>query len=254
MLDSNPFDHHLWRRFSATALPYWFQDEKWQARGLLVLLVLLLFGQTGFSVLFNQLTGEFTSALAAKDAPRFWNAIRDCFLILIVAVPIYAFYYYVRDKLGIFWRRWLTRQFLRRYFDGRSYYELNASAEIDNPDQRIAEDINTFTQRSLYYLLVVIGSLLDLLAFSGVLWSISTELVFFLIAYAIAGTAATLLMFGRVLIGLNFYQLKKEANFRFGLVRVRENAEAIAFYRGEEQELSQAQSRFNEEALAKLDV
>ena len=246
MLDSNPFDRHLWRRFSATALPYWFQDEKWQARGLLLLLVLLLFGQTGFSVLFNQLTGEFTSALAAKDAPRFWNAIRDCFLILIVAVPIYAFYYYVRDKLGVFWRRWLTRQFLGKYFEGRSYYELNASAEIDNPDQRISEDINTFTQRSLYYLLVVIGSLLDLLAFSGVLWSISTELVFFLIAYAIAGTAATLLVFGRTLIRLNFYQLKKEANFRFGLVRVRENAEAIAFYRGEAQESSQVQSRFNE--------
>ena len=246
MLDANPFDRHLWRRFSATALPYWIHDEKWQARGLLVLLVLLLFGQTGFSVLFNQLTGEFTSALAAKDAPRFWNAIRACFLILVVAVPIYAFYYYVRDKLGVNWRRWMTRRFLGRYFGRRAYYELNANAEIDNPDQRIAEDINTFTQRSLYYLLVVIGSLLDLLAFSGVLWSISTQLVFFLIAYAIAGTAVTLLVFGKVLIGLNFYQLKREANFRFSLVRVRENAEAIAFYRGEAQESSQVEKRFSE--------
>lgn len=228
------------------ALPYWLKDEKWQARGMLVLLVLLLFGQTGFSVLFNQLTGEFTSALAAKEAPRFWAAIRECLLLLIVAVPIYAFYYYVRDRLGINWRRWLTRQFLQRYFERRSYYELNASAEIDNPDQRIAEDINTFTQRSLYFLMVVIGSVFDLVAFSGVLWSISTELVFFLIAYAIAGTAITLLVFGRKLIGLNFYQLKKEANFRFSLMRVRENAEAIAFYRGEVEEASQVKSRFDD--------
>lgn len=240
------FDRHLWRRFSAIAAPYWLREEKWQARGLLVLLVLLLLGQTGFAVLFNQLTGEFTSALAAKNADRFWTAIKECLVILVVAVPIYAFYYYVRDKLGIYWRRWLTRHFLGSYFSNRAYYELNANAEIDNPDQRIAEDINTFTQRSLYFLLVLIGALLDLMAFSGVLWSISTELVFFLVIYAIAGTAVTLLVFGKVLIGLNFYQLKREANFRFSLVRIRENAEAIAFYRGEAQESRQVGQRFNE--------
>ena len=240
------FDHHLRQRFSAIAAPYWFGEEKWQARGLLVLLVLLLLGQTGFAVLFNQLTGEFTSALAAKNSVRFWTAIKECLVILIVAVPIYAFYYYVRDKLAIYWRRWLTRHFLGSYFGNRAYYELNANTEIDNPDQRIAEDINTFTQRSLYFLLVLIGAVLQLIAFSGVLWSISTELVFFLVIYAIVGTAVTLLVFGKVLIGLNFYQLKKEANFRFSLVRIRENAEAIAFYRGEAQESWQAGQRFNE--------
>ncbi|MDP2785325.1 MAG: ABC transporter ATP-binding protein/permease [Sulfurimicrobium sp.] len=240
------FDHHLWRRFSAIAAPYWFGEEKWQARGLLVLLVLLLLGQTGFAVLFNQLTGEFTSALAAKDADRFWTSIQQCLAILVAAVPIYAFYYYVRDKLGIYWRRWLTRKFLGNYFSNRAYYELNASAEIDNPDQRIAEDINTFTQKSLYFLLVLIGALLQLIAFSGVLWSISTELVVFLVIYALAGTAVTLLVFGKKLIGVNFYQLRREANFRFSLVRIRENAEAIAFYRGEAQESRQVGRRFNE--------
>lgn len=240
------FNRHLWQRFSAIAAPYWFREEKWQARGLLALLVVLLLGQTGFAVLFNQLTGEFTSALAAKDADRFWTSIAQCLAILVAAAPIYAFYYYVRDKLGIYWRRWLTRHFLGSYFSNRAYYELNASAEIDNPDQRVAEDINTFTQRSLYFLLVLLGALLDLVAFSGVLWSISTELVFFLIIYAIVGTAVTLLVFGKVLIGLNFYQLKREANFRFSLVRIRENAEAIAFYRGEAQESRQVGQRFNE--------
>jgi len=240
------FDRHLWQRFRAIAAPYWFREEKWQARGLLVLLVLLLLGQTGFAVLFNQLTGEFTSALAAKNADRFWTAIKACFVILVAAVPIYAFYYYVRDKLGIYWRRWLTRNFLDSYFSNRAYYELNASIEIDNPDQRIAEDINTFTQRSLYFLLVMIGALLQLIAFSGVLWSISTELVYFLVIYAIVGTAVTVLVFGKVLIGLNFYQLKREANFRFSLVRVRENAEAIAFYRGEAQESRQVGQYFND--------
>jgi vitamin B12/bleomycin/antimicrobial peptide transport system ATP-binding/permease protein len=240
------FDRHLWRRFNAIAAPYWFREEKWQARGLLLLLVLLLLGQTGFAVLFNQLTGEFTSALAAKDTERFWTAIKECLVILVAAVPIYAFYYYVRDKLGVNWRRWLTMHFLGNYFSHRAYYKLNAGTEIDNPDQRIAEDINTFTQRSLYFLLVLVGALLDLMAFSGVLWSISRELVFFLIVYAIVGTGVTLLVYGKVLIGLNFFQLKREANFRFSLVRIRENAEAIAFYRGEAQESRQVGRNFNE--------
>lgn len=240
------FDYHLWRRFRALAAPYWQGSEKWQARTLLVMLVLLLLGQTGFSVLFNQLTGEFTSALAARDADRFWRSIAQCLGILVVAVPIYAFYYYVRDKLGLHWRRWLTQRFLGSYFDHRAYYDLNASIEIDNPDQRIAEDINTFTQRSLFFLLVLVGALLHLIAFSGVLWSISRELVYFLLVYAVIGTAFTVLVFGKVLIGLNFYQLKREANFRFSLVRIRENAESIAFYRGEAQESAQVGRHFGE--------
>lgn len=211
---------------------------------MLVLLVLLLLGQTGFAVLFNDQTGEFTSALAAREGDRFWHAIRFCLVLLMGAVPIYAFYYYVRDRLGNQWRRWLTSRFLERYFTDRHFYELNADASIDNPDQRIAEDINTFTQRSLFFLLILIGSILQLLAFSSVLWSISQELVYFLVIYAIAGTLITLFVFGKPLIGLNFLQLRREANFRFSLVRVRENAESIAFYRGEAQELQQVKQRF----------
>ncbi len=155
-----------------------------------------------------------------------------------------AFYYFVRDKLGIHWRRWLTGRFLDSYFTQRHYYELNANAGIDNPDQRIAEDINTFTQRSLFFLLILIGAILQLAAFSNVLWSISRELVYFLVFYAFFGTFVTLAVFGKVLLGLNFMQLRREADFRFGMVRIRENAESIAFYRGEAQESQQVRRRF----------
>jgi putative ATP-binding cassette transporter len=192
----------------------------------------------------NEQTGEFTSALAAREEERFWAAIRYCLGLLVVAVPIYAFYYFVRDKLGIHWRRWLTGRFLDSYFAQRHYYELNANAAIDNPDQRIAEDINTFTQRTLYFLLILIGAVLQLIAFSLVLWEISRVLVYFLVVYAIFGTVVTLAVFGRPLIGLNFMQLKREADFRFGMVRIRENAESIAFYRGEAQESQQVRRRF----------
>jgi putative ATP-binding cassette transporter len=239
-----PVERNLSQRFWAIAAPYWRQDERLKAWGLLALLVLLLLGQTHFAVLLNEQTGEFTSALAARDEQRFWASIKFCLGLLIAAVPIFALYYFVRDTLGIHWRRWLTHRFLESYFSHRHFYELNANAGIDNPDQRVAEDINTFTQRSLYFLLIFIGSILQLVAFSSVLWSISRELVYFLIFYAIAGTLITIFVFGRRLMGLNFHQLRREADFRFSLVRIRENAEAIALYGGEGHELQQVRQRF----------
>lgn len=237
-------DRHLWRRFWAIASPFWRGDERLKAWALIALLVLLLLGQTRFAVMLNEQTGEFTSALAARDDERFWTSIKFCLWLLLGAVPIYALYYFVRDTLAIHWRRWLTHRFLDSYFTHRHFYELNGNAGIDNPDQRLAEDINTFTQRSLYFLLIGIGSTLQLIAFSSVLWSISRELVYFLIFYATAGTLVTVLVFGQRLMNLNFHQLRREADFRFGLVRVRENAEAIALYRGEGQEQQQVWQRF----------
>ena len=241
----NPFAYHLWQRFWAIASPYWRGDERLRAWGLLALLVVLLLGQTRFAVMLNEQTGEFTSALAARDETRFWDSIQFCVVLLLMAVPIFAFYFYVRDTLGIHWRRWLTNRFLESYFSHRQYYELNASAIVDNPDQRIAEDISTFCSRSLYFLLIFIGSFLQLIAFSRVLWSISHELVYVLVVYAVSGTLIIIVFFGSRLMSLNFQQIRREADFRYSLVRVRENAESIAFYRGEAQELHQVRRRFS---------
>jgi vitamin B12/bleomycin/antimicrobial peptide transport system ATP-binding/permease protein len=240
------FDRRLWHRFWTIAKPYWNHEEKWTARVMLLLLVVLLLGRTEFTVLFNQQSGEFTSALAARDAPRFWHSMRIFGTVLAIAVPIYACYYFVRDKLGILWRRWLTTRFLGRYLKDRAYYELTSNEAIDNPDQRIADDINSFTQKSLTFLLEVIGAVLQLIAFSGILWSISKMMVGFLIVYALAGTVMTFGVFGKPLIGLNFQQLRREADFRFSLIRIRENAEAIAFYRGEARESEHVVARFGE--------
>ncbi len=240
------FDRRLWRRFWNIAKPYWFLDEKWTARGLLALLILLLLGRTEFTVLFNQQSGEFTSALAAKDGARFWHSMRVFGVVLFSAVPIYALYYYLRDRIGMSWRRWLTYHFLSRYFNNRAFYELTFNQTIDNPDQRISNDINTFTQKSLTFLLEIVGAGLQLIAFSGILWAISKTLVMFLVLYAILGTLVTFGVFGKPLIGLNFQQLRREADFRFSLIRIRENAEAIAFYQGEAREASHVKQRFAE--------
>jgi putative ATP-binding cassette transporter len=237
-------NREVWRRFWAIARPFWVSEDRPAALGLLALLLVILLAQTGFSVLYVSQTGEFTSALAAQDAARFWRTIAECTAVLIVSVPVYSFYHYTRDKLAIRWRRWLTHRFLTAYLCDRVYYRLNVTGGIDNPDQRIAEDINAFTQQSLYFLMVALSALMQLVAFTGVLWSISKELVAVLIAYAIAGNLLTTGVFGRRLIALNFQQLRREADFRFGLVRIREHAEPIALHRGEGHELAQAKTYF----------
>ena len=235
------------QQFWAIAKSYWHSDEKWQARGLLLGVVLLLLAYTGLSVVLNNKRGVLISALSAKDESRFWQTVIIFVGVLVIYAPLLAGYRYLRDRLSLQWRRWLTHQFIDHYFRDRAYYNLNASgAEIDNPDQRIAEDVRSFTQESLTFLLVVVESVLSVIAFSGVLWGISKPLVFFLVLYALIGTIVTTAVFGKPLVRLNFEQLRKEADFRFSLVRIRENAEAIAFYRGEAQESHQVKQRFIE--------
>lgn len=221
------------RRAIRLAKPYWFSEDKKSARWLISLLILLLIGYTEFAVLFNQQSGEFTSALAARDAPRFWRSILVFFGLLVVGVPINAYYYFVRDRLALNWRQWLTNRFLGRYFKDRGYYRLLSMAEVDNPDQRISEDIASFAQQSLTFVLVFANGLFQLTAFGWVLWSISSYLVLFLFLYAAAITAMTFGVFGEKMVALHFTQRQREADFRFGLVRLRENAEAIALYHGE---------------------
>ncbi|MBW4524694.1 MAG: ABC transporter ATP-binding protein/permease [Phormidium tanganyikae FI6-MK23] len=234
------------QQFWTIAKPYWQSDEKWQARGLLLGVVLFLLAYTGLSVILNNKRGVLISALSARDESRFWETVIVFVGVLVVYAPLLAGYRYLRDLLSLQWRRWLTTRFVDNYFSDRAYYALMAQPAIDNPDQRLAEDVRSFTQESLAFLLVLVESVLSVIAFSGVLWGISKPLVIFLVLYALIGTLVTTVVFGKPLVRLNFEQLKKEADFRFSLVRIRENAEAIAFYRGEDQESNQVKARFLE--------
>ncbi|MEM9807484.1 MAG: ABC transporter ATP-binding protein/permease [Cyanobacteria bacterium P01_D01_bin.56] len=228
----------------AILFPYWFSQERWGAWSLLLLLIGLLLIQTVLKVVFLIYGGEVTSALAAQDADRFWQAIGIFLIILLTGIPFASLSGYVRAKLGLFWRTWLTHHYLDQYLSHNRFYQLRLHQAIDNPDQRIEEDVRTLTQESLKFLVILLESGFQLIGFAGVLWSISQPLVAVLVAYAVVGTAIATLYFGKPLISINAEQLQQEATFRYDLARIRENTEAIALYRGEQKELSQSWQQF----------
>ena len=145
----------LLKQAAAIAKPYWASREGRKAWWLVAVLIALLFIETQLNVWFNRQAGEFTSALAARDAGRFWHSIRIYLLLLLVAVPEYSAYYYLRDRVAANWRKSLTNRFVDRYFKSHAYYRLRDDAKIDNPDQRIADDIYSITIQSVSFLLIL---------------------------------------------------------------------------------------------------
>ena len=218
---------------------------RWKQWIMLALLLFLSLSVSGINVVISYISNFFTTALAEKDQITFWRFMWVYAGVFIIGTPIVVIYGYTQDKLGLYWREWMTDSFLGSYFQNRAYYEINSQKEIDNPDQRIAEDIKSFTSISLEFLLLILGAVIDIISFTGILWSISKGLSIGLIIYAVFGTAV-MVIFGKRLIFLNFNQLSKEADFRYGLVHIRDNAESIAFYRGEAQESVQVKHRFLE--------
>jgi len=215
----------------------------WLLLGVIALLLLVL---NGINVGISFIARNIDNAQVAYDEQGFWRIISIYGFCLILALPIRTLQNYIIPKLGLLWREWLSKRLLDRYMSDRAYYQLNpndeSNAEVDNPDQRISEDARNFTGTSLDFVVGVLEALLTFFSFIIVLWSISKSLTLALIIYAIGGT--TLIIFiGRKLVKLNYQQLKLEADFRYGLVHIRDNAESIAFYKGEAQESQEAQRR-----------
>ena len=241
----NRIDRHLWQRFLGIAKPYWFSEEKWGARGLVAVLLLFLLAINGLNVLLSYVGRNFMTAIANKDQSTFFHLVFVYLIVFAFGTPIVVLNRYITSKLGLYWRRWLTNYFLKKYLKNRAFYEVNSNPKIDNPDERISQDIDAFTTGALSYSLTILDSIITFISFVGILWSISTTLVIITIVYSFFGTIITV-WFGKRLIGLNFTQLRREADFRYKLVHVRNNAEMIAFFGGEEQESGQVWRRFTE--------
>ena len=217
-------------------LRYWKSSQKWGALSLLSLLIFLLLIRTALQVVFLIYGGELTSALAAKDSTRVFQSVTIIAVILVISVPFASLSGYIRDKLGLYWRTWMTQHTLTQYlgvdnvgnenlnssisnplpYKALPFYHLRLSGMIENPDQRIEEDIRNLTQGMLY-----------------------------LLAYSVVGSLVAAIGFGKPLIRLNTAQLNREADLRYELTHIRDNKEAIALYKGEPQELIRTHLQFD---------
>jgi putative ATP-binding cassette transporter len=242
------------------AKPYFVSDDRYWAWGLLAAVVGLNLLAVGLNVRFNFWRNDFFNTFQNKDEHEFFVqlGIFTILAVLFVANGVYATY--LQQMLQIRWRRWLTRQYLHDWLEAKAYYRLQLTgAATDNPDQRIQEDLNRFTDTSLSLTLGLLNSVVTLFSFVGILWSLSGPvtiplggmsltipgyMVWFALVYAILGTWVTMKI-GQPLISLNFMQQRYEADFRFSLVRLRENTEGVALYGGEEREHEIFCDRFN---------
>ncbi|KAG2432912.1 hypothetical protein HXX76_008642 [Chlamydomonas incerta] len=220
-------------RLSQLALPYW-QEEK-SARWKLAGVVGLTLATTAVSVVFNFLGRDFFTALSEKDEVAFKFQLMKYLAGFALGIPVFVFKSYFQSKLALEWRQWMTERLLTEYLSERTFYGLQQSAEVDNPDQRISSDVANFTDTALGLSLTLLNAAIDLVSFSGILFTIYPPLFAALVLYSVGGTAASVAL-GKNLVGLNFNQEAREADFRYGLVRVRENAESIAFYGGDQDE------------------
>ncbi|GLT67236.1 hypothetical protein SLA2020_395580 [Shorea laevis] len=233
----------LLRRFWKVAAPYWFSDDKVQARLQLAAVFALTLATTGISVGFNFLGRDFYNALANKDQEQFTKQLLYYLGGFAGGIPFFVLRDYARDTLALRWRSWMTAYYMERYLSDQTFYKIQSQSIIDNPDQRIVDDLSSFTGTALSFSLTLFNAAVDLISFSNILYGIYPPLFIVLLVYSIGGTAISVFL-GKGLVTLNFLQEKKEADFRYGLVRVRENAESIAFYGGEENEMQLLLRRF----------
>jgi vitamin B12/bleomycin/antimicrobial peptide transport system ATP-binding/permease protein len=243
------------RAFWALARPYWVSEQRALGLGLLAAVVGLSLGLVYLNVQFNTWYNDFYNTMQEKRAEDFWPLIGWFTFLAFVYIWAAVYRLYLRQMLEIEWRKWLNERYLQDWLGERAYYKLQLLARAtDNPDQRIAEDLRLFVQLTLQLGLGLLSAVVTLATFVTILWtlsgaldiagiSISGYMVWAALAYAILGTWVTHKI-GKPLIGLEFDRQRVEADYRFSLVRLRENSEGVALYRGETEELSNFRERF----------
>jgi len=238
---------------------YWTSEEKWSAWALLIGVIGLNLGNVYISVRINEWNRSFYNALQAFDRGELFRQLGLFCILVFFAISMSVYGLYLSQMLQIRWRRWLTSRYLDAWLAEQAYYQLELGGRTDNPDQRIAEDLHQFTTFVLSLSIGMISSVVSLISFLVILWGLSgpadialgqwgtlhipAYLVWAALLYAGIGTWLTVII-GRPLVPLNYARQRFEADFRFSLVRFRENAESVALYGGEPVELKLFKERF----------
>jgi putative ATP-binding cassette transporter len=241
------------------AIPYFRSEDRWTARLLLASVIAIELALVAIDVLINQWNNRFYNALQERNWDVFVSELLYFSVLATIFIALAVYQLYLNQWLQIRWRRWLTQRYLGDWLDGPTHYRMQLQGDAaDNPDQRIAEDLKMFVEGTLSIGIGLLSSIVTLISFATILWGLSAAapltlfgaswdipgyLVWAALIYAIFGTLLTHLI-GRPLVGLNFNQQRYEADFRFNLVRARENSEQIALLRGENAERGRLGERF----------
>lgn len=238
---------------------YWQSEEKKKAFFLLACIIALTLGVVYMLVLLNQWNNSFYSALQNYDAKKIFDELIHFSWLAAIYILLAVYSYYLQQTLILNWRRWLTTRFIDIWLQNKTYYNLQMfGKDTDNPDQRISEDVRQFVEMTLSFgigilkafctfasFVVILYNLSGSLSFTfmGKTWTINGYMLWASLLYSVIGTYITHIV-GRKLVKINFIQQKYEADFRFSMIRLRESAESVAFYRGEAQEGSVFKQRF----------
>ena len=204
------------RPFLEIAIPFFKEDRN--AFCSLVGIVILTLIESALNIGFSYVRRDIFDALNTKDQEMFYRMIFIFFMVLVFIVPISVLYNYLRLKLALYWRKELTARVLDKYYANRTYYIIECCRDIDNPDQRICEDLTEFTSTSLDFFFIVFDAFINLLSFSAVLFQIYPLLFVAIILYAFVGTLISARL-GKSLVSQYYDKLTREADFRFGLIR-----------------------------------
>jgi vitamin B12/bleomycin/antimicrobial peptide transport system ATP-binding/permease protein len=247
-------------RVSAWSLikPYWVSEEKWIAWGLLTLVIAMNFAIVYINVRINKWSAQFYDALAQKNVQAFPGLLTTFTVLALIFIVLAIYSLYFRQMLGFRWRQWLTERFIDRWLDDDAFYRIERDHLADNPDQRIADDLQSLASTTLSLSIDLLSTVVTLASFVSILWALGGALTFALgstpiaipgymvwvaALYALAGSYV-MHRFGHPLVSISYQQQKVEADFRFGLIRLRENAEQIALYDGANVEARRAHSIF----------
>ena len=238
---------------------YWQSEEKKKAFFLLGCIIALTLGVVYMLVLLNQWNNSFYSALQNYDAKKIFDELIHFSWLAAIYILLAVYSYYLQQTLILNWRRWLTTRFIDIWLQNKTYYNLQMfGKDTDNPDQRISEDVRQFVEMTLSFgigilkvfctfasFVVILYNLSGSLSFTfmGKTWTINGYMLWASLLYSVIGTYITHIV-GHKLVKINFIQQKYEADFRFSMIRLRESAESVAFYRGEAQEGSVFKQRF----------
>ncbi|MBX9253605.1 ABC transporter ATP-binding protein/permease [Desmonostoc muscorum CCALA 125] len=243
----------FWENVKAIAGPYWYPTKPGErafsdvirAWGMLILLILLIIGFVGVTA-FNSFLNRYLVdiILQEKDYSKFINSISFYAAGLVLVTLLLGFSKFVRKQIALDWYQWLNNQILDKYLSNRAYYKINFRTDVDNPDQRLSQEIEPITSNALNFSATFLEKVLEMITFAIIIWSISQQIAIALIIYTIMGNFIAVYL-NQELNSINQAEIESKADYNYCLTHVRNHAESIAFFRGEKQELNIIERRFN---------